>query len=229
MMLPPEALVLVGVLPAPRDLEIARVLGWYRIPLKTAPKNVAVDFLAFYQTGKFADGKWMIRHFAQVLGHELVTRAELLRDEPEHARATEQYYKLQLGALQSLAQPIVSAQWRRITFFYTLGEHLNTASEINELMMGSTERELLWSALRERNLPAEKQYQPAPHLPALDLALLCQLGGLGITIGDSAPQAAAGWQGLHIPSSAVRSDPAGCADQIAAAVAELSGLKQAPA
>ena len=228
-MLPPEALVLVGVLPAPRDLEIARVLGWYRIPLKTAPKNVAVDFLAFYQTGKFADGKWMIRHFAQVLGHELVTRAELLRDEPDHVRANEQYYKLQLGALQSLAQPIISTQWRRITFFYTLGEHLNHASEINELMMGSTERELLWSALRERNLPAEKQYQSGPHLPALDLALLCQLGGLGITIGDSAPQAAAGWHGLHIPSSAVRSDPGGCAAQIAAAVADLSGLKQLPA
>ena len=229
MMLPPEALVLVGVLPAPRDLEIARVLGWYRIPLKTAPKNVAVDFLAFYQTGKFADGKWMIRHFAQVLGHELVTRAELLRDEPDHVRANEQYYKLQLGALQSLAQPIISTQWRRITFFYTLGEHLNHASEINQLMMGSTERELLWSALRERNLPAEKQYQSAPHLPALDLALLCQLGGLGITIGDSAPQAAAGWHGLHIPSSAVRSDPAGCAAQVAAAVAELSGLSELPA
>ena len=94
--------------------------------------------------------------------------------------------------------------------------------------MGSSERELLWTALRERNLPAEKQYQPAPHLPTLDLALLCQLGGLGITIGDSAPQAAPGWHGLHIPVSAVRSDPASCAAQIAVAVAGLSGLKQLP-
>jgi hypothetical protein len=45
----PTDLILVCVLPTPRDLEIARLLGWYRIPLRTAPKVVAVDYLAFYQ------------------------------------------------------------------------------------------------------------------------------------------------------------------------------------
>ena len=43
----PTDLVLVAVLNNKRDLEIARVLGWYRIPLKTAPKTVGVDWLAF--------------------------------------------------------------------------------------------------------------------------------------------------------------------------------------
>jgi hypothetical protein len=31
-MLTPVSLVLVCLLPSPRDLEIARLLGWYRIP-----------------------------------------------------------------------------------------------------------------------------------------------------------------------------------------------------
>ena len=53
MPISPTSLILVAVLPTPRDLEIARVLGWYRIPFRTAPKVVAVDYLAFYQPGSF--------------------------------------------------------------------------------------------------------------------------------------------------------------------------------
>lgn len=52
-------LVLVCLLPEPRDLEIARVLGWYRIPLRSSPKIVAPDYLAFYQPSSFGgEHKW---------------------------------------------------------------------------------------------------------------------------------------------------------------------------
>ncbi len=82
---PPSALILVGVMPNPRDLEIARILGWYRIPFRFAPKVVNVDFLAFYQTAAFGEEmRWQIRCFAPVTGHELTTRAELFRDQPDH-------------------------------------------------------------------------------------------------------------------------------------------------
>jgi len=53
----PTSLVLVAVIKNPRDMEIARLLGWYRIPLRTTPKVIAVDYLAFYQTGAFGDEK----------------------------------------------------------------------------------------------------------------------------------------------------------------------------
>ena len=46
----PESLILVGFIPSPRDLEVARVLGWYRIPLRTAPKVISVDYLDQYIT-----------------------------------------------------------------------------------------------------------------------------------------------------------------------------------
>jgi len=90
--------------------------------LRTAPKVVAVDYLAFYQTSAFgAEDKWRIQYLAPVRGHELTTRRELLRDEPDHPRAGEEYFKIQLGPLERLAQPVLAESWRRITFFYTTG------------------------------------------------------------------------------------------------------------
>jgi hypothetical protein len=74
--------VLVAVVRQPRDLDIARVLGWYRIPVGTAPKTLRVDWLAFYQTAGFGEERWSVRQAAPVRGFELVRRADLLRDEP---------------------------------------------------------------------------------------------------------------------------------------------------
>src|SRR5512142_576499 len=105
-MIAPTDLILVCVLPSPRDLEIARLLGWYRIPLRTAPKVVAVDALAFYQPGTFGDSGGQIESTAPVRGHELTTRAELLRDESDHPRAREEYFKIQIGPMERLAHPI---------------------------------------------------------------------------------------------------------------------------
>ena len=154
-MIPTTSLVLVAVVNNPRDMEIARLLGWYRIPLRTAPKVIAVDYLAFYQTGAFGEEKWRIQHIAPVRGHELTTRLELLRTEPDHPRAKEEYYKIQLGPLEQLQTPILADTWRRITFLYTTGEYLLRARTINDLVVQSDERQLLWQALRER---AEQKY-----------------------------------------------------------------------
>ncbi len=149
--LPPStALILVAVMNDPRDLEIARLLGWYRIPIRRAPKVVAVDYLAFYQTGKFGQDKWRIQYIAPVRGHELCTRAELIRDEPDHPHAAQEYYKIQIGPMISLPRPIPSEKWKRITFFYTTGEYLEGAETVNDLVVESGERETLWKALRER-------------------------------------------------------------------------------
>ena len=115
-MLKSTDLILVCLLPTPRDREIARLLGWYRIPLRTAPKVVAVDYLAFYQPSAFAERGGQIEFVAQVKGHELTTRGELLRDEADHARAKEEYFQIQIGALEKLSQPIITDKWKRLTF-----------------------------------------------------------------------------------------------------------------
>ena len=149
-MVAPTDLILVCVLPGPRDLEIARLLGWYRIPFRTAPKVVAVDALAFYQPASFGESGGRIEFIAPVRGHELTTRGELLRDEPDHPHAGEEYYKIQIGPLERLVQPILAEKWRRLTFLYTTGEYLLKAQTLNDLVVQSDERQLLWQSLRER-------------------------------------------------------------------------------
>ena len=145
------ALMLVAVMPSQKDFEIARMLGWYRIPLRMAPKIVDVDYLAFYQTSAFGpEHRWQINAFAEVRGHELTTRRELLRDQPDHPRANEEYYKIEIGPLQSRTKPLPTEKWKRITFFYTLGHLFNQAETINDLVVRSEERETLWQGLRER-------------------------------------------------------------------------------
>lgn len=174
-----DAIVLIAVLPHPRDLEIARVLGWYRIPLRSAPKVLSVDYLAFYQTAAFGEEeRWGIHYFASVRGHELTTRAELLRQEADHPRAHEEYYKLQLGELQRISPPIRAGRWRRLTFLYTTGERLNRAAALQDLVVRDEERLVLWRGLRERAL--HQQTYTAQELPeqleGLDILLLAMLG-----------------------------------------------------
>lgn len=144
-------LVLVAFMPNPQDMEIARVLGWYRIRLKSSPKVVAVDWLAFYQPAAFGkDHKWRIETIAPVQGHEMMPRIDLLKDEPDHPRSLEEYYKIQVGPLQQLPRPVMAGKWKRVTFLYTTGERLLTAKTINDLTVKDAERTILWRALRER-------------------------------------------------------------------------------
>jgi hypothetical protein len=179
-------LVLVCLMPSPRDMEIARLLGWYRIPLRTAPKVVAVDYLAFYQPGSFAERGGRIEYVAPVRGHELVTRAELLKDEADHPRANEEYFKLQIGPLERLSRPVIAEKWRRITFLYTTGEYLLKAQTINDLVVQSDERASLWQSLRER---AEQHQGYHVDLPEdIDPSALLSLFGIKELQGNYDPE-----------------------------------------
>lgn len=174
----PTSLILVVLMNNLRDMEIARLLGWYRIPLRSAPKVVAVDYLAFYQTAAFGEEKWRIQYVGQVRGHELTTRAELLRDESDHPHAQQPYYKIQIGPLIPLPRAILAETWRRITFLYTTGEYLLKARTVNELVVETEERQVLWQALRERASQSQ-QYQ-SKELQELDIDPLDLASLLGI-------------------------------------------------
>lgn len=163
----PADLVLVAFIPQPNDLEIARLLGWYRIPLRTAPKVIAVDWLAFYQPASFGkQHQWCIEWAAPVRGHELTTRAELFKDQQDHPRANEEYFKVQLGPLVTLPNPIRAGSWKRVTFLYTTGERLLSSQQVNQLTVHDEERTILWEALRERALQDEQyRVEDLPELP----------------------------------------------------------------
>ena len=138
------------------------------MPLKSAPKTVAVDYLAFYQPSSFGELAARIEVVAPVRGHELTTRAELLKDEAGHPRAHEEYYKVQLGGLERLPRPILADKWKRLTFLYTTGEYLKSAHTLNDLVVNSEEHEVLWRSLRERALNSQlyKTNLPEGDIPA---------------------------------------------------------------
>ena len=125
-----------------------------------------MDALAFYQPGSFGELGGRIESIAPVRGQELTSHLELLRDEADHPRAQEEYFKIQLGPLESLTQPILAEKWRRLIFLYTTGEYLLRARTLNDLVVESDERQLLWRSLRGL---AERTQQYKTDLPELNL------------------------------------------------------------
>lgn len=174
--------VLVVVMNHPRDFQIAKDEGWYRIPLKRAPKQIAADFLAFYHTSAFPDMRWAIHYYAPVKSYRLVTRSELLPTETDHPRVHDLYYKVEIGPLQPLPQPIPSKKLRRITFIPTTWERLLRAREVNELWEGPPSAEKLWQALQSAGIEAEREYEIREGRASyrVDFAIFCQQGKLAI-------------------------------------------------
>jgi hypothetical protein len=130
---PAEARVLVAVITRQRDMRLAREHGWYRIPLARLPRQLAAEYLAFYQTAAFGAERWAVRYYAPILRYRIATRRDLLPDEPDHPRATQRYYCLELGALRSLPLPVPAARLRRITFIATTFGQLCRARDVREL------------------------------------------------------------------------------------------------
>lgn len=137
------ARVLVAVITHPRDFQLARDKGWYRIPLARAPEQLAADYLAFYQTKAFAAERWSVRYYAPIVRYTIATRRELLPDERAHPRASERYYRLELGPLERLPFPIPAARVRRVTFIATTFGQLRRARDVRDL----------WHPLEDADLP----------------------------------------------------------------------------
>ena len=175
--------VLVAVVNNERDFERARDEHWYRIPVKRAPRQIAAEYLALYQTGKFGAQGRRINYYAPILRYHIATRAELIPDQPDHPRAGDQYFKLELGDLIPLAEPIGNARQPRITFITTTLERLLNARDVSELWLREAARKKLYAAVRERGLAVECWYPvEMGDRPEADLALLGPGGRINLTI-----------------------------------------------
>ncbi len=140
--------VLVAVVPSLADWRRVQDEGWYRIPLRRAPQQIGAEYIAFYHPGCFGAWRWSIRTYAAVQEYRVVTRRELLPDEPDHPRALELYYRIALGPLQPLPHPVYSQRLRRVTFIRTDMEALFGASEICDLWRHEDRRVRLWRGLQ---------------------------------------------------------------------------------
>src|SRR5687767_9958314 len=82
--------------------------GWYRIPQRSAPLPLAAEVLAFYFTAAFGADACSVAYVAAVRSYRLARRGELLPEQPEHPRAGELYYRVELGDVRRLARPLRS-------------------------------------------------------------------------------------------------------------------------
>lgn len=156
----PDDRVLVAYVPTPADFKHIQQEGWYRVPCRSAPKGLHSEYFAFYFGQAFGVDKWAIHYYAETLGHELVTRIALLPDQPDHPRAQDLYYKVQLGPLQRRRQPVVSLRWRRITFIHTTWDRFVDAVEINDLLLtGGDYVDRFFTTLKDRGLSIKKTYR----------------------------------------------------------------------
>ena len=180
--------VLVALLPRARDWDIARLQGWYRIPVASAPPQ-DFEHLAFYLGhASFGARAWQIEHFAAIERVQTVTRRELFPDQSRHPRAGQAYFKFDLGALQTLERPIISRRARYEVFIPTTLAKLHGAVELNDLFHPSPLEDALWAALRERQIEAERQWflSAGGARYCLDFAVFCAGGKINIECdGDS--------------------------------------------
>lgn len=178
-------------MPNPSDLDIAREQHWYRVPVKHAPAGIHAEYVAFYFTGKYPpDLRWAIHYYTRRTGHELVRRVDLLPDQPNHPRAQEMYYRLQLGALKRKEPPIVSLRWRRITFIQTTWDRFVAAREVNDLF--STDDvfvDRIYHALKERGIQPERQAQIRERgtVYTVDMLIPCQDGAVILSNSPEGP------------------------------------------
>lgn len=131
--IPFDARVLVAVVTRPADLAKAREERWYRIPLKRAPRALAAEWLAFYQTAAFGPERWAVRYLTAVRAVGVATRATLLPAEAHHPRAAERYYRFDLGPLRALPEAVPSRRLRRVIFIPTTFGQLLRARDVAEL------------------------------------------------------------------------------------------------
>ena len=221
----PEDRVLVAVMNRPKDLELAQSEGWYRLPESKATAGAFFEYVAFYFTAAFAENKWAIHYYARRLGHELLARSELLPDEPEHPRARERYYKLQLGPLQRRDPPIVSLRWRRISFIHTTWDRFEAAQEINDLFVEGDEFvDRLYHALRESDLTPERQFpvRESGVEYLADLALPCREGVVPIGVAEEGAVPGA-W--LCFSPETVTNDIGSCVTAVREEVAQRGGMQ----
>lgn len=220
----PDSTVLVAIMPSPRDFDIAREQHWYRLPQRSAPKFFPPEYIAFYFTKAFGDDGYQVRWYAEVRGHELLRRSELFPDQTDHPRSAHVYYKVQLGPLGELPHPIPSKRWRRITFILTTGERLFKAWEINDLIMGTAEHDLMWRALKDNGLDAERDEELPDTRERVDFLLPCDYGDLGVVVSDESPKSRSDYL-LHFTPKQIKESMDDCVYQIQKAVDRQGGLK----
>jgi hypothetical protein len=113
-----------------------------------------------------------------------VRRRDLFPQECDHPRADAPYYKLQLGPLVELEEPIPSLRWRRVTFIESTWDRFVSAEEVNDLYASGADG--LYVTLKEENLHPEREFllREEGVEYVVDIAIPCRTGTVAIAVTD---------------------------------------------
>ncbi|MBX7154062.1 MAG: endonuclease domain-containing protein [Bacteriodetes bacterium] len=177
---------LVAMVPTQKDWLIVKNDNWYRIPVVSAPnivKDSEAQYIAFYHPKVFREMPWSIKYYGKIERVEIKKRIELLPNETLHKRKDESYYQIYLKTIDECPNNIVSYKGRRTTFIATTYDKLINAKEYNDLFIGSYLEEIMWQALKEVKIHAEREYEVTltnGKRYFIDFAIFCRKSNLAI-------------------------------------------------
>jgi len=120
-----DDLILIAIMNNGRDLHLAKTEHWYRnTSQKRTQKLKEMRYIAFYLTKPFKDQKWSIPYWTEIKGIKIVKRSELLPKESDHPKVDKEYYKIEIGVLKQLSNPITSKKGRRTALSLPLLKNL---------------------------------------------------------------------------------------------------------
>ena len=233
-------IVLVGVLKNRRDLEILLTRNWYRIPLSQAPTR-PFHYLAFYQPAVFGREGKRIRYYARALSQQIVKRGNLLRGEPNHPRARDDYIRFRVGRIIALSRPIRNILPRRISFGFTTLRRLFTAQNILQVYNVVPTEEIISDGLAQASIKAIPQYYVlgGKKRYCLDFAVFCRRGAIAIECDNKKAHSGSwqrkkdkikngylrrrGWTVIRLTEYDIVSDAEGCLRRVKKAISKLGG------
>ncbi len=235
--------VLIAIMNNPHDLAILQEQKWYRIPVTSQPRRWPPQWLAFYQTSVFGSEAYTVSYFGRVKDIQVVRRCDLFPHEFPNPKSDREYFKIHLGEIERLPQPILSRP-RRIIFVSTTWAKFSSATDLNDLFDDSPLEDDLWAEFKRRRISAERQWEVvfSGMQCVLDFAVFCRDGDIDVEAdGDTwhanperAPKdnlrnnalVSSGWHVLRFNSVQIREAMAEyCIPEITHTINRLGGLR----
>ncbi len=177
-----DKIVLVAVLKNARDLKILLQEKWYHIPVKTCPK-MKFKCVAFYQPALFGGSGKCIKYYSRVLNYSILTRKDLFPKELKHPNANDYYFKVNLGEINELAEPIKNIIPRRVCFGFTTLRRLLESKNILQLYGVAPTEQIIENALKRAGIKTKAQHYVIKNTQKryrLDFAIFCNNGRIAI-------------------------------------------------
>jgi hypothetical protein len=181
----PDDRVLVGVVNRKRDFAHLRDDRWYRIPQSRMKRGIHAEYLGFFLSGRaFKERSGAVHYYARYAGVELAYRRDLLPGEPDHPRAGDIYYKVQIDELKEKTPPITNPNRRVVSFVYTTWDRFVHAQTISDLYSQADYYvDRVYHALRQRGIQPERFWEAERRETGFgaQVRILCERGTVTVS------------------------------------------------